>query len=133
MIDLQEEIVKLRKEIFNMMEISNSEGLASTSDLVKANQAYVLGVTNLTEMKKNRSKLLHQLGIPSHIKGYQYLRDSILILYHKPELIGGITKELYPEIAIKYDTTVSRVERAIRHAIEVSCNRANCDVIQEYF
>ena len=79
------------------------------------------------------TKLLHQLGIPSHIKGYQYLRDSILILYHKPELIGGITKELYPEIAIKYDTTVSRVERAIRHAIELSCNRANCDVIQEYF
>lgn len=79
------------------------------------------------------TKLLHQLGIPSHIKGYQYLRDCILLLYNRPELLGGITKELYPEIAIKYETTVSRVERAIRHAIEVSCSRADSETMQEIF
>lgn len=79
------------------------------------------------------TKLLHELGIPSHIKGYQYIREGIGILYERPETIGGITKELYPELADKFDTTVSRVERAIRHAIEVSWNRGNWDVMEEIF
>ena len=65
------------------------------------------------------TKILHELGIPSHIKGYQYIREGVGIIFEKPETIGGITKELYPELAQKFDTTVSRVERAIRHAIEV--------------
>ena len=60
------------------------------------------------------TKVLHELGIPSHIKGYQYIREAIGIIYERPEIIGGITKELYPELANKFDTTVSRVERAIR-------------------
>lgn len=79
------------------------------------------------------SKILHELGIPSHIKGYQYIREGINILYDHPETIGGITKELYPELANKYDTTVSRVERAIRHAIEVSWNRGSWDLMEEIF
>ncbi len=79
------------------------------------------------------SKILHELGIPSHIKGYQYIREGINILYDHPETIGGITKELYPELATKYDTTVSRVERAIRHAIEVSWNRGSWDLMEEIF
>ena len=79
------------------------------------------------------SKILHNLGIPSHIKGYQYLRESISILYIRPDVIGGITKELYPEIAQLFKTTVSRVERAIRHAIEVSWNRGDWDLMEEIF
>ena len=79
------------------------------------------------------SKILHNLGIPSHIKGYQYLRESISILYIRPDVIGGITKELYPEIAQSFKTTVSRVERAIRHAIEVSWNRGDWDLMEEIF
>lgn len=79
------------------------------------------------------SKILHDLGIPSHIKGYQYIREGINILYDHPETVGGITKELYPELASKYDTTVSRVERAIRHAIEVSWNRGSWDLMEEIF
>ncbi len=79
------------------------------------------------------TKILHELGIPSHIKGYQYIREGIGILYERPETIGGITKELYPELASKFDTTVSRVERAIRHAIEVSWNRGNWDLMEEIF
>lgn len=79
------------------------------------------------------TKILHELGIPSHIKGYQYIRDGIGIIYERPETIGGITKELYPELASKFDTTVSRVERAIRHAIEVSWNRGNWDLMEEIF
>ena len=79
------------------------------------------------------TKILHELGIPSHIKGYQYIREGINIIYDQPETIGGITKELYPELANKYDTTVSRVERAIRHAIEVSWNRGSWDLMEEIF
>ena len=79
------------------------------------------------------TKILHQLGIPSHIKGYQYIREGISIIFDRPETIGGITKELYPELASKFDTTVSRVERAIRHAIEVSWNRGDWDLMEEIF
>ena len=79
------------------------------------------------------SKLLHDLGIPSHIKGYQFLRDAINMLFEDPNMIGGITKELYPELANKYNTTVSRVERSIRHAVEVSWNRGDIDLMEKIF
>ena len=79
------------------------------------------------------TKILHELGVPSHIKGYQYIREGITVLFERPEVIGGITKELYPDIAEKFDTTVSRVERAIRHAIEVSWNRGNWQLMEEIF
>ena len=79
------------------------------------------------------TKMLHELGMPSHIKGYQYIREGISMIYDNPTIIGGITKELYPELATKFDTTVSRVERAIRHAIEVSWNRGNLDYMEEIF
>lgn len=79
------------------------------------------------------SKMLHSLGIPSHIKGYQYIRESIMLIYNNPYIIGGITKELYPEVANKFRTTSSRVERAIRHAIEVSWNRGDYEYMEELF
>ena len=79
------------------------------------------------------SKLLHDLGMPSHIRGYQYIRDAIEIMHNNPKIIGSITKEIYPFIANKYDTTSSRVERAMRHAIEVSWNRGDYDLMDEIF
>lgn len=79
------------------------------------------------------TKILHELGVPSHIKGYQYIREGIMLIYDEPAMVGGITKELYPEVAKKYDTTVSRVERAIRHAIEVSWNRGNWQLMEDIF
>lgn len=79
------------------------------------------------------TNVLHELGVPSHIKGYQYIREGISIIYDKPAVIGGITKELYPAIADKFGTTTSRVERAIRHAIEVSWNRGDWDLMEEIF
>ena len=85
------------------------------------------------ELKISVTKLLHELGVPSHIKGYQYIREGILLLYNNPDIVGGITKELYPEIASRFNTSVSRVERAIRHAIEVSWNRGNLDLMEEVF
>ena len=85
------------------------------------------------DLQMSITKILHELGIPSHIKGYQYIREGISIIYERPETIGGITKELYPELAKKFDTTVSRVERAIRHAIEVSWNRGSWNLMEEIF
>ncbi len=87
----------------------------------------------IQEMTKEISRLLHDLGMPSHIKGYQYIRDSIELMYNNPNVLGGITKEVYPFIADKYNTTPSRVERAIRHAIEVSWTRGDYDLMEEIF
>ena len=84
-------------------------------------------------MNKKISKLLHDLGMPSHIKGYQYIREAIILMHNDSNYFGGITKQLYPEIAKKYDTTASRVERAIRHAIEVSWSRGDYDLMDEIF
>jgi len=84
-------------------------------------------------LKIKLTKLLHELGVPSHIKGYEYIREGIILLYNDPSIIGGITKELYPDIADKFNTSVSRVERAIRHAIEVSWNRGDIDLMEEVF
>ena len=85
------------------------------------------------DLKQAITTLLHSLGIPSHIKGYMYIRDGIDLMYNKPSMIGAITKELYPEIADKYDTTTSRVERAIRHAIEVSWTRGDYELMENIF
>lgn len=77
--------------------------------------------------------MMHELGIPAHIKGYLYLRDAIVMVVSRVDLLSKITKELYPSIADKYLTTPSRVERAIRHAIEVAWDRGNMDFIQTVF
>jgi two-component system response regulator (stage 0 sporulation protein A) len=77
--------------------------------------------------------IIHEIGIPAHIKGYHYLRDAIVMVVSRVELLSAITKELYPSIASKYKTTPSRVERAIRHAIEVAWNRGNLDLINSMF
>ena len=79
------------------------------------------------------TEILHQIGVPAHIKGYHYLRDSIILSIEKPEIINAVTKQLYPTVAKKYDTTSSRVERAIRHAIEVAWDRGDVEVLNSYF
>lgn len=77
--------------------------------------------------------IIHQIGVPAHIKGYLYLREAILMVINEVDLLGAVTKELYPLIAQKYNTTPSRVERAIRHAIEVAWSRGNVDIINNFF
>ena len=79
------------------------------------------------------SDMLHNLGVPSHSRGYQYIRDGIVMMYEEPDMLKGITKEIYPELALKYNTTTSRVERAIRHAIEVSWSRGDYQLMDKYF
>ncbi len=79
------------------------------------------------------TNLLHALGIPSHIKGYQFIRTAIIMVYENPGYIGGITKDLYPGLSLKFNTSIQRVERAIRHAIEVSWLRGDIDLMEEIF
>lgn len=77
--------------------------------------------------------IIHEIGVPAHIKGYHYLRDSIIMSIETPEIINAVTKQLYPSVAKRYNTTSSRVERAIRHAIEVAWDRGDVDVLNTYF
>jgi two-component system response regulator (stage 0 sporulation protein A) len=91
------------------------------------------------ENKRNLSleivvtNIIHEIGVPAHIKGYQYLRDSILMAVHDMDILNSITKQLYPAIALRNHTTASRVERAIRHAIEVAWSRGKMDTIDNLF
>ena len=79
------------------------------------------------------TQIIHQIGVPAHIKGYQYLRTAILLTVKDSDIINSVTKVLYPSVAKKYSTTTSRVERAIRHAIEVACDRGDVDTLNSYF
>lgn len=85
------------------------------------------------DLDANITSIIHEVGVPAHIKGYLYLREAISMVYNDIELLGSITKVLYPDIAKKYNTTASRVERAIRHAIEVAWNRGNIDSLSAIF
>ena len=79
------------------------------------------------------TEIIHQIGVPAHIKGYHYLRDGIVLAVKDHNMINAVTKQLYPTIAKMNDTTSSRVERAIRHAIEVAWDRGDVDVLTSYF
>ena len=79
------------------------------------------------------TKIIHQIGVPAHIKGYQYLRTAILLTVKDSDIINSVTKILYPSVAKQYQTTTSRVERAIRHAIEVAWDRGDVDTLNSYF
>ena len=79
------------------------------------------------------SEILHTMGVPAHIKGYSLLRQAIIMVINEPEVITLVTKRLYPELAKANQTTASRVERAIRHAIEVAWDRGNVEVMNDYF
>ena len=85
------------------------------------------------ELELMITEIIHQIGVPAHIKGYHYLREAIMLSIKNSEIIKSVTKLLYPTIAKKYSTTSSRVERAIRHAIEVAWDRGDIDVLNSYF
>ncbi len=102
-----------------------------SEDTVENNEGKILSLDK--EMEITVTEILHQIGVPAHIKGYHYLRDSIIMCVRRPEIINAVTKELYPSVAKKYETTSSRVERAIRHAIEVAWDRGDVDILNSYF
>ena len=79
------------------------------------------------------TEIIHEIGVPAHIKGYQYLREAIILTINDMDIINAVTKVLYPEVAKKFNTTPSRVERAIRHAIEVAWDRGDIETLQKFF
>lgn len=87
----------------------------------------------VSSLEMQVTAIIHQIGVPAHIKGYQYLRDAILMAIDDDDIINAVTKRLYPAVAKKHNTTSSRVERAIRHAIEVAWDRGDVDVLNSYF
>lgn len=87
----------------------------------------------LYALKNTVTAVIHEIGVPAHIKGYQYLREAIMIAVNDMEVINAVTKVLYPAVAKRYGTTPSRVERAIRHAIEVAWDRGDLETLQKYF
>lgn len=99
----------------------------------KCNLTSAQKVSDTPDLETQVTQMIHQIGVPAHIKGYQYLRTAILMTISDNEIINSVTKVLYPTVAKKYATTSSRVERAIRHAIEVAWDRGDIDVLNAYF
>ena len=114
---------------YNINDLTENITMLMNTKNIMNNQGYQ---SNLN-IEVKVTEILHQIGVPAHIKGYHYLRDSILMSIEKPEIINAVTKELYPSVALQYETTSSRVERAIRHAIEVAWDRGDVDVLNSYF
>ena len=120
----------LTNRIRQLVGTSQSMPMVSSSNSMKAN---VVQLPKGKNLDANITTIIHEIGVPAHIKGYQYLREAITMVYNNIEILGAITKTLYPAIAEKYKTTPSRVERAIRHAIEVAWTRGNIDSISHLF
>ena len=95
--------------------------------------AVVLPMPNPKNLEIEVTRIIHEIGVPAHVKGYQYLRAAIMLVTEEINYLGAVTKELYPTIAKRYDTTPSRVERAIRHAIELAWDRGDIDRINKFF
>ncbi|KPV56118.1 chemotaxis protein CheY [Paenibacillus sp. A3] len=120
----------LTNRIRQLIGTSPAMPVMSSSSSQKAN---VVQLPKGKNLDANITTIIHEIGVPAHIKGYQYLREAITMVYNNIEILGAITKTLYPAIAEKYKTTPSRVERAIRHAIEVAWTRGNIDSISHLF
>lgn len=118
-------------EIGNLAECILTVSNSTTSLLEPiTNPLHAISPSNI---ELSVTEILHQIGVPAHIKGYHYLRKSIIMAVETPEIINSITKQLYPSVAKEFGTTSSRVERAIRHAIEVAWDRGDVDVLNSYF
>jgi two-component system response regulator (stage 0 sporulation protein A) len=97
------------------------------------------GIASVKPVRQEQSleslvtEIIHEIGVPAHIKGYQYLREAIILTINDMDIINAVTKVLYPTVAKKYSTTPSRVERAIRHAIEVAWDRGDLETLQKFF
>lgn len=133
---LEREIMSSGASYFALKPYNISEMCENITSLVKKNKENSLNRALSLDafgIELKVTEILHEIGVPAHIKGYHYLRDSIIMSVEKPEIINAVTKQLYPSVAKKYETTSSRVERAIRHAIEVAWDRGDIDVLNSYF
>ena len=116
------------KEFQIMITVPSGNSTEAKEEFVAAGQNSVSH-----DLEKDVTNIIHEIGVPAHIKGYQYLREAIMMSVEDVEMLGSITKVLYPTIAGKYQTTPSRVERAIRHAIEVAWSRGKMETLDALF
>ena len=119
-----------------MQKPCDMEAMVDRLQEIRANSNKQLTLPRRTENTSIESMvtgIIHEIGVPAHIKGYQYLREAIILAVEDMEVINAITKVLYPQVAKTFQTTPSRVERAIRHAIEVAWDRGDLDTLQRFF
>lgn len=121
---------------FQIMITVDTEERKETQGSQSAQEKVVFANTQppvVRDLEKDVTDMIHEIGVPAHIKGYQYLREAIMMSVQDVEMLGSITKVLYPTIAGKFQTTPSRVERAIRHAIEVAWSRGKMETLDGLF
>ena len=121
-------LISTNKEFQIMITVPSG---TKEEDIQVSNTISQAGVVR--DLEKDVTDMIHEIGVPAHIKGYQYLREAIMMSVQDVEMLGSITKVLYPTIAKKYQTTPSRVERAIRHAIEVAWSRGRMETLDALF
>ncbi|MEY7999464.1 sporulation transcription factor Spo0A [Clostridium sp. Mt-5] len=119
------------RQMFNNTIISGDE-IKKTMSFMDTDEIK-FSKDNPIDLKQEITNIIHEIGVPAHIKGYMYLREAITMVVNNMELLSAVTKELYPSIAKQYNTTASRVERAIRHAIEVAWSRGQVETINKIF
>lgn len=132
---LGKRIRQLQDDFSNTMNLPHNNTVQSDKNNLSSNSQMYNGILPPTtkNLEVEVTRMIHQMGVPAHVKGYQYLRDAIVSVVIEVSLLGAVTKELYPMIAEKYQTTPSRVERAIRHAIELAWDRGNVDFMNRFF
>ena len=121
---------------FQIMITVDTEERKETQGSQSAQEKVIFAKTQppvVRDLEKDVTDMIHEIGVPAHIKGYQYLREAIMMSVQDVEMLGSITKVLYPTIAGKFQTTPSRVERAIRHAIEVAWSRGKMETLDGLF
>lgn len=119
--------------VINQIKLIRDRDMKKTNEPRKANAYEKYQESVERDLEADVTNIIHEIGVPAHIKGYQYLREAIMMSVNDIEMLNSITKILYPTIAKQYQTTSSRVERAIRHAIEVAWSRGKMDTIDELF
>lgn len=123
------DLMNADKEFQIMITVPSAKGVMTEKSVKEAPRQEILP----RDLEQDVTNMIHEIGVPAHIKGYQYLREAIMMSVEDPGMISSITKILYPTIAKKYQTTPSRVERAIRHAIEVAWSRGRMETLDALF
>lgn len=139
--DMEVFIKRIREMFNNVIATTNDQGSSARFKDIEvsrasssfSNSSVGYGNNAPLDLEGEITSIIHEIGVPAHIKGYMYLREAITMVVNNIELLSAVTKELYPSIAKKYNTTASRVERAIRHAIEVAWSRGQVETINKLF
>lgn len=134
---LEKELIAAGADYFVTLPVNFSKLALKLRELSRRPRGVISHMRSLyasdSELELEITNIIHQIGVPAHIKGYHYLRFAIITAVKNPEIINAVTKQLYPTVAKHFDTTSSRVERAIRHAIEVAWDRGDVEVLNSYF